>query len=77
MRQLALKFHADFRIDHASVVGEIETPSATPMSVVRELVTDSAGFATALLDLQVRLLKTRNVAIDPAILISPTHKPRH
>jgi len=57
MRQLALKFHADLKLDHASVVGEVEAPSATPMSLALELVIDSTGFATAFLDLQAQLLR--------------------
>ena len=57
MQQLALKFDAELSFDFGSVVGEVEAPHPTPMSVMRELVADSTGFATAMLDVQSRLLK--------------------
>jgi len=57
MQQLALKFDAELTFDFGSVVGEVEAPHPTPMSVMRELVADSTGLATAMLDVQSRLLK--------------------
>jgi len=39
------------------VIGEVEAPHPTPMSLMRELVADSTGLATAMLDVQSRLLK--------------------
>jgi GNAT superfamily N-acetyltransferase len=56
MQQLARKFDAELSFDFGSVVGELATPRPTPMSVMREFVADSHGFATALLDVQSRLL---------------------
>jgi GNAT superfamily N-acetyltransferase len=56
MQQLARKFDADLSFDFGSVVGEVETPFPTPMSMLRELVADGHGFATAVLDAQSRLL---------------------
>src|SRR5262249_54012588 len=50
MQQLARKFDAELSFDFGSVVGEVEAPQPTPLSVVREMVADGAGFATALLD---------------------------
>jgi GNAT superfamily N-acetyltransferase len=57
MQQLALKFDAELSFDFGSVVGEVEAPHPTPMSIIHELVADSTGFATAMLDVQSRLLK--------------------
>ena len=57
MQQLALKFDAELTFDFGSVIGEVETPHPTPISVMRELVADSTGLATAMLDVQSRLLK--------------------
>jgi GNAT superfamily N-acetyltransferase len=58
MQQLARKFDAELSFDFGSVVGELAAPRATPLSVMREIVVDSHGFATAMLDVQSRLLKT-------------------
>jgi GNAT superfamily N-acetyltransferase len=63
MQQLALKFDAELSFDFGSVVGEVEAAHPTPMSIMRELVADSAGFATAMLDVQSRLIKP---AVRPA-----------
>lgn len=57
MQQLARKFDAELTFDFGSVVGEVETPHPTPLSLMREFVVDSHGFATAILDVQSRLLR--------------------
>jgi GNAT superfamily N-acetyltransferase len=57
MQQLARKFDAELSFDFASVVGEVATPRPTPLSLMRELLADNHGFATAMLDVQSRLLK--------------------
>jgi GNAT superfamily N-acetyltransferase len=57
MQQLARKFDAELRFDFGSVVGEIAAPHPTPLSVAREIVADTQGFATALLDVKARLLR--------------------
>ena len=57
MQQLALKFDAELTFDFGSVVGEVNQPHPTPMSVLRELVADSHGFATAMLEVQRRMLR--------------------
>jgi GNAT superfamily N-acetyltransferase len=57
MQQLARKFDAELSFDFGSVVGEVESSRPTPMSLMRELLTDSHGFATAMLDLQSRMLR--------------------
>jgi GNAT superfamily N-acetyltransferase len=58
MQQLARKFDAELRRDDDdSIVGEVEAPYPTPMSLVREMIADGTGLATALLDAQQRMLK--------------------
>jgi GNAT superfamily N-acetyltransferase len=57
MQQLAQKFDAELTFDFGSVVGEVEAPHPTPLSVLREVMADSHGFATAMLDVQSRLLR--------------------
>lgn len=57
MIDLARKFEAELKFDFGSVIGEVEAPHATPMSVLREFVADSHGFATALLDVQAKMLR--------------------
>ena len=57
MQQLARKFAAELSFDFGSVVGEVESMRANPLSVMQELIADHHGFATAILDLQSRLLR--------------------
>ncbi len=57
MQQLARKFAAELSFDFGSVVGEVESSRATPLSLMRELVTDGHGFAAAMLELQSRMLR--------------------
>jgi GNAT superfamily N-acetyltransferase len=52
MQQLARKFDAELTFDFGSVVGEVEASFPTPMSMLRELMADGHGFATAVLDAQ-------------------------
>ena len=47
MQELARKFSAELSFDFGSVVGEVAAARPTPLSVLRELVTDGHGFATA------------------------------
>ena len=58
MQQLARKFDAELRFDFGSTVGEVAAAHPTPISVAREIVADTHGFATALLDVQARLLSS-------------------
>jgi GNAT superfamily N-acetyltransferase len=62
MQQLARKFEAELSFDFGSVIGEVETPYPTPLSMLREVVADSHGFATAVLDAQSRLFRRRQAA---------------
>ena len=57
MQELARKFAAELSFDFGSVVGEVAASRPTPLSVLREAVCDSHGFATAVLDIQSRALR--------------------
>ena len=57
MQQFARKLDAELRRDDNSVIGEVEAPYPTPLSVMREMIADGTGLATALLDAHSRLLK--------------------
>ena len=57
MQQLARKFDAELSFDFGSVVGEVESWRANPLSVMQELIEDGHDFATAMLDLQSRMLR--------------------
>jgi GNAT superfamily N-acetyltransferase len=58
MQELARKFAAELSFDFGGVVGEVAAARPTPLSVLRELVADNHGFATAVLDVQSRLLNS-------------------
>jgi GNAT superfamily N-acetyltransferase len=57
MQQLARKFDAELSVEFGSVIGEVETSRPTPLSLMRELLTDGHGLATAMFDLQSRMLR--------------------
>jgi GNAT superfamily N-acetyltransferase len=59
MRDLARKFSAELSFDFGSVVGEVTAARPTPFSVLRELMADNHGFATAMLDVQSSLWTSR------------------
>jgi GNAT superfamily N-acetyltransferase len=52
MQQLARKFDAELTFDSGSAVREVMRPCPTPFSLMREVLTDGHGFATAVLDVQ-------------------------
>lgn len=56
MQQLARKFEADLHFDFGSVVGEVDSPRSTVLSLMREAQADAHGLAAAILDAQSRLL---------------------
>lgn len=58
MQQLARKFDAALTFDFGEVVAAVEAPHPTPLSLVREMVSDGQGFATAILEAQTRLFKS-------------------
>lgn len=57
MQQLARKFEADLSFDFGSVVGEVDPPRSTALSMLREAVSDGHSIAGAMLDAQLRLFK--------------------
>jgi len=58
MQQLARKFDAELSFDFGSVVGEVDPPRSTALSLLREMVADAHGVATTVLDAQQRLFET-------------------
>ncbi|MDO8879086.1 MAG: GNAT family N-acetyltransferase [Pseudolabrys sp.] len=58
MQQLARKFEADLSFDFGSVVGEVDPPRSTPLSLMREAMEDAHGVAAHILDAQQRMLGT-------------------
>ena len=57
MQQLARKFEAGLHFDFSSVVGEVDPPRYTALSIMREAMADAHGVANAMLDAQTRLLR--------------------
>ena len=57
MQQLARKFDAELTFDFETVIGEVESSRPTPLSLMRELMSDGHGFATAMLELHTRMLR--------------------
>ncbi len=57
MQQLARKFDAELTFDFESVIGEVSSSRPTPLSLMRELMSDGHGFATAMLELHSRMLR--------------------
>jgi GNAT superfamily N-acetyltransferase len=57
MQQLARKFDAELSFDFGSVIGEVESSRPTPLSLMREWVTDGHSLATAMFELQSRMLR--------------------
>jgi len=57
MQQLARKFEADLHFDFGSVVGEVDPPRSTPLSLLREALVDAHGVAATILEAQSRLLR--------------------
>ena len=55
MQQLARKFEADLSFDFGSVVGEVDPPRSTPLSLMREAMADAHGVAAKILEDQSRL----------------------
>jgi len=57
MQQLARKVDAGLSFDFGSVVGEVDPPRYTPLSLLREALTDGHSFVSAAFDVQSRLFK--------------------
>ena len=56
MQQLAHKFAADIKLDYGAVLGEVDAPRLTPLSLMREALADGHNIAAAILDAQWRML---------------------
>ena len=57
MQQLARKFEAEFSFDFGSVTGEVDPPRSTLLSLTREAIADNYGLASAIFEVQSRLLR--------------------
>jgi GNAT superfamily N-acetyltransferase len=57
MQQLARKFEARFAFDYDTVIGTIDNPDATPLSVAQEGLADGFSGAAAYADFQSRVLR--------------------
>ncbi|HEY5067838.1 MAG TPA: GNAT family N-acetyltransferase [Xanthobacteraceae bacterium] len=57
MQQLARKFDAELSFDFGSVIGEVESSRPTALSLMREWATDGHGLATAMFEMQSRMLR--------------------
>ena len=55
MQQLARKFDAEFSFDFGSVVGEVDPPRSTALSLMREAMADSHAIAARVFEVQSRL----------------------
>lgn len=58
MQAIAKKYEADLRFEADEVIGEVANTGPTPLSLFREWIADGHGYATAVLDVQSRLLRT-------------------
>ena len=65
MQQLARKFEAQFAIDYDTVVGTIDNPNATPLSVAQEALVDGYSVAAACVDFQSRVLRPTGAFARP------------
>lgn len=57
MQQLARKFEADLTFDFGSVVGEVDPPRFTALSLMREWMADGQSIANEMFDMQARFLR--------------------
>jgi GNAT superfamily N-acetyltransferase len=57
MQQLARKFEAGLSFDFGSVVGEVDPPRSTALSLMREAMADNHSLATAIFEAQTRLFR--------------------
>ena len=56
MQQLARKFEAELSFDFGTVIGTMENPYPTPLSLIQEMAVDGHSFAASCIDFQSRLL---------------------
>jgi GNAT superfamily N-acetyltransferase len=58
MQQLALKFDAELSYDFGSVVGEVDPPRSTVLSLMREAMADTHAIAAGVFEVQARLFRS-------------------
>ena len=56
MQQLARKFEAELTFDFGTVIGTMENPHPTPLSLMQEMAVEGHSFAATYVDFQSRLL---------------------
>ena len=57
MQQLARKFDAELKFDFGGVIGEVDPPRSTYLSLVREALADQHSLAASVFEAQQRLLR--------------------
>jgi GNAT superfamily N-acetyltransferase len=55
MQQLARKFEAGLTFDFGSVIGKVDAPRSTPLSLMREAMADTNAVVSTMFDAQARL----------------------
>ena len=65
MQQIARKFEADFTFDYDTVIGTMENPYPSPVSVMQEMFADGRSFAAAYVDFQSRVLRPAAALMMP------------
>jgi GNAT superfamily N-acetyltransferase len=73
MQHLARKFEADITFDFGSVIGTMENPRPTPLSLMQEMTADGHSFAAAYIDFQSRLLKSSRMLSFAAPYLGSLH----
>ena len=56
MQQLARKFEAELTFDFGTVIGKMENPHPTPLSVMQEMAVDGHSLVAAYVDFESRML---------------------
>jgi len=75
MQHLARKFEAGIAFDFGSVIGTMENPRPTSLSLMREMVADGHSFVAAYIDFQSRLLKSSRMLSFAAPYLGSLHPP--
>jgi GNAT superfamily N-acetyltransferase len=65
MKQIARKFEAEFTFDYDTVIGTMENPYPTPVSVMQEMFADGHSFLAANVDFQSRVLRPAAALMMP------------
>jgi hypothetical protein len=57
MQRLARKFEAALTFDYDAIIGTVENPNPTPLSVMQEMLADGNSFVAAYVGLQSRAVR--------------------